>query len=171
MNFYLTQVMSGHGEFNAYLFRMKLTDSFNWSNCDRRRWDDDVWHTLFECPAFQLYWEDAMTALQEMGEQRFTPDSLVPIMLKSTGRWDQVAAFVSLTMRRKMEIAWELQRQPIAATTQHPIPDLAMPIPLCLPLATQQWKRKGTIQAGLTRRHPLVAKIPAKPRILNKGRV
>ncbi len=42
---------------------------------------------------------------------------------------------------------------------------------LCLLLATQQWKRKKVIPTGLTRRHPLAAKIPANPKILNKGRV
>ncbi len=36
MNFYLTQVMSGHGAFNAYLFRMKLAESPKCINCDRR---------------------------------------------------------------------------------------------------------------------------------------
>ncbi len=91
---------------------------------DRRGRDDDAWHTLFECPAFQLYWEEAMTALEKMGEPPLTPDSLVSIMLKSAEGWDQVAAFVALTMRRKMEIAWE---RPIVATTQHPMPDLSIP--------------------------------------------
>ncbi len=60
-----------------------------------------------------------MTALEKIGELPLTPDSLVPIMLKSAERWDQVAAFVALTMRRKMEIAQE--------HTQHPMPDLASP--------------------------------------------
>ncbi len=55
INFYLTQVMSGHGVFNAYLFHMKLAESPNCSNCDRRGRDDDIWHTLFKCLAFQLY--------------------------------------------------------------------------------------------------------------------
>ncbi len=105
MNFYLMQEMSGHGAFNAYLFRMKLVESPDCSNCDRRGRDDDAWHTLIECLAFQLYQEEAMTTLQEMGEQPLTTDSLVPTMLKSADRWDQVAAFVALTMRRKMEIA------------------------------------------------------------------
>ncbi len=41
---------------------------------------------------------------------------MVPIMLKSAEGWDQVAAFVALTMRRKMEIGWEWQGRPIAAT-------------------------------------------------------
>ncbi len=55
MNFYLMQVMSGHGAFNTYLFHMKLVESLECSNYDRRGRDDDAWHTLFECPAFRLY--------------------------------------------------------------------------------------------------------------------
>ncbi len=39
-------------------------------------------------------------------------------------------AFVALTKRRKMEIAWERQRRPIAAATKHPMPDLAIPLPM-----------------------------------------
>ncbi len=107
MNFYLTQAMSSQGAFNAYLFRMKLAESPECSNCDRRGRDDDAWHTPFECPAFQLYPEEAMTALEKMGEPPLIPDRLVPIMLKSTERWDQVAAFVTLTLRRNMETARE----------------------------------------------------------------
>ncbi len=68
-----------------------------------------------------------MTALEKMGKSPLTPDSLVPIMLKSAEVWDQVATFVALTLRCKMEIVRERQGRPIAATTQHPMPDLAMP--------------------------------------------
>ncbi len=50
-------------------------------------------------------------------------------MLKSADRWDQVAAFVALTMCRKMEIAWEQQKRPIATATQHSMPHLAIPHP------------------------------------------
>ncbi len=62
-----------------------------------------------------------MTTLEKMGEPPLTPDSLVLIMLKSAGGWDQVAAFVALTMRRKMEIARE----------RHPMLDLAIALRLC----------------------------------------
>ncbi len=48
------------------------------------------------CLSVRQYGEDVMTTLQEMGEQPLTPDSLVPIMLKSADRWDQVATFVAL---------------------------------------------------------------------------
>ncbi len=81
INFYLTQVMYDCGEFNAYLFRIKLAESPECTNCDRRGRDgDDAWHTLFECPTFQLYWEGMMTTMQEMAEQPVKLDSLVPIM-------------------------------------------------------------------------------------------
>ncbi len=101
---------------------------------------------------FNCCGKDEMTSLQEMGEQPLTPDSLVPIILKRVDGWDQVASFVTLTMHRKMEIAQEWQRRHIAATTQHPMPDFAIPPPLCLPSATQQQKKK-TIQACLPQRH------------------
>ncbi len=84
---------------------------------------------------------------------------LVPIMLKSVEGWDQVAAFVALTMCHKMEIA---QERPIAAATQHPMPDLAIP-PFLLS-ATQQRKQK-TIQTGPLWRHP-AANSPSSPEIL-----
>ncbi len=72
-----------------------------------------------------------MTALEKMGELPLTPDSLVPIMLKNAEGWDQVAVFVALTMHRKMEVAWEQQGRPIAATTQRPMPHLAIPPSFC----------------------------------------
>ncbi len=93
-----------------------------------------------------------MTTPQEMGKQPLTPDSLVPIMLKSADRLNQVAAFITFTMRHKVEVAQEWQRWPITAATQHPMPDLAAPPPRCLPLVTQQQKKK-TIQACLPQRH------------------
>ncbi len=82
-------------------------------------------------------------------------------MLKSAEGWDQVAAFVALTMRHKVEIAWERQGRPIAAATQYPIPDLAIP-PFLLS-ATHQRKQK-TIQASPLRRHP-AANSPYRPEI------
>ncbi len=141
--------MSSHEAFKAYLFPMKLAESLECTNCERKGRDDDAWHILLECPAFQLYQEDVRTTLQKMGEQFLTQDSLIPIILKSSDGWDQVAAFVTLAMRCKMEIPWEWQRQPIAAANQYPM--LGCAIPPRLPSATQQWKKM--IQAGLLQRH------------------
>ncbi len=59
-DFYLLNsgLMSGHGAFNAYLFHMGLADNPKCANCDRKERDDDAWHTLFECPAFQMFQEE-----------------------------------------------------------------------------------------------------------------
>ncbi len=94
--------------------------------------------------------------------------AIITLSLKSPG-WDRVAAFVPLTMCRKMEIAREWQGRPIAAATQHPMPDLAILPPPFLPSAIQQRKQK-TIQASLLRILP-AANPPPRPEILNKGRV
>ncbi len=128
MNFYLMQVMSSHGVFNAYLFHMKLVESLECANCDRReRDDDDAWQTLLECPAFQLYWKDAMNTLQKMRA------------VCADGR-DQVATFIKLIMQHKMEIAEEWQKRPIAAATHCPMPHLATHPSSGLLLATQRRK-------------------------------
>ncbi len=66
-----------------------------------------------------------------MGEEPLTPDFLVPIMLRSVEGWDQVTAFATMTMCRKMEYAWERQRQPIAAAIQHPMLKLAISLHVC----------------------------------------
>ncbi len=62
-----------------------------------------------------------------MGEQSLTSDIMFPIMLRNAKGWDQEAVFVTLTMRHKMELAWERQRRPTAAATKHLTPDLAIP--------------------------------------------
>ncbi len=61
-----------------------------------------------------------MTSLQEMGEESLTPDILFPMMLRSAEGWDQVAAFVDLTIHHKMELARERQRRllPSPSSTQ-----------------------------------------------------
>ncbi len=56
-----------------------------------------------------------------MGEESLTPHSLVPIMLRSSEGWDQLAAFVALTMSHKVKLAWERQRRSITVAIQHPV--------------------------------------------------
>ncbi len=40
-----------------------------------------------------------------MGEKSLTPDSWVVIVLRSIEGWEQVAAFVALTLHHKMDLA------------------------------------------------------------------
>ena len=47
MNFHLTQFLSGHGAFNAYLHRFKRRDSAECRYCDDM---ETVEHMVFDCP-------------------------------------------------------------------------------------------------------------------------
>ncbi len=62
-------------------------------------------------------------------------------MLRSTEGQDQVAAFVALTMHRKMELGQECPRRPKATTAQYLMPDLTIPSSSLL-LVTQQQNKK-----------------------------
>ncbi len=86
-------------------------------------------------------------------------------MLKIADGWNQLAAFVTLTMHRKIEIAQERQRWLIAATTQHPMLDLTIP-PTVFAISNSAMEEEED-DPGWSHS----AKIPPKPRILNKGRV
>ncbi len=94
MDFYLTYVPILH----------ETSGEPKCANCDKRGQYDDACHILFQYLTFQLYQEDVMTTIQETGEQPLTPNSLVPILLRSAEGWDQVASFVALTMHWKMEL-------------------------------------------------------------------
>ena len=77
---------------------------------------DTPWHTLFECEAWEQERHRAAEMIESSGGNaaevisRLAPDTLVPEMLKSRSAWNQVSAFVSTIMRKKMETEWERQR-------------------------------------------------------------
>ncbi len=47
MDFYLNHVTSHDKAFSAYLFHMRLVENPKCANWDRKRRDDNAWHTLF----------------------------------------------------------------------------------------------------------------------------
>ncbi len=106
------------------------------------------------------------TSLKQSSDITNSDDNFGTNYVEKCRQMEPGGHFCHLTMRPRMEMA---QGRPIGTATKYQMMYLAIP-PSCFPLATKQWKRKKMIQAGLTRRHPLAAKIPAKLRILNKGR-
>ncbi len=58
---------------------------------------------------------------------------------------DQVTAFVALTMRRKMQIAQEWLGRPVAAATQHPLPDLAILPRFCRQQPSNESRRRSRL--------------------------
>ena len=71
------QCLSAHGAFIRYLYGIKKRDS---DKCDEV---DDVKHTLFECPQ----WEVTRTAINIDVGTNMTPDNIISLMLTFGERW------------------------------------------------------------------------------------
>lgn len=94
VDFYLTQLLTGHGYFRHYLFRRGKVRSKNCKYCGHD--DDDVEHTFYDCPR----WTEKRLEL-ETKTGRLTPDNTVAAMLKDKDSWEAIATFVEATLRRK----------------------------------------------------------------------
>lgn len=94
VDFYLTQLLTGHGCFGSYLSRMGKIPS---PECQYGDSDmDDALHTFFKCRR----WEAERGELEAV-IGRVSPESLVAEMLSSPDSWNAVAAFCKRVLRQK----------------------------------------------------------------------
>lgn len=94
-NFYLSQLLTGHGCFRAYLYKKNLDTSPNCPACDV---EEDVDHVFFVCPRFG---RERAEAQESLGHP-LTPESLVPAMLRGQREWaaaSKLAKDVLLVLR------------------------------------------------------------------------
>lgn len=94
-DYFLTQALTNHGCFNAYLHKIKKAASPKCSMCDAEI--DDAKHTLFECDAYEN-WRQHLYA--EIGHT-LTPQDLIETMLKGKEIWDLIAAYIHRVMEHK----------------------------------------------------------------------
>lgn len=93
VNYYLTQFLTGHGLFGAYLHKMGKRPE---PKCHCGAANDDPLHMFFECDKWK---EERRVLQQHIG--RPSPDSIVSHMLESEEKWNSVATFVEKTLRKK----------------------------------------------------------------------
>ncbi|GBP31023.1 Putative 115 kDa protein in type-1 retrotransposable element R1DM [Eumeta japonica] len=77
VNYYLTQMLSGHGSFRAYLHRFKHDDSPECPSCPGVI--EDAEHAFIECPRFSQKREELKMVLY----QNIQPETIVDAMLTS----------------------------------------------------------------------------------------
>ena len=95
VGFYLTQALTGHGQFNKYLHRFHKRDTPRCDFCPGA--EDSPEHTLFQCPEFlQL----RMEAEQELGES-VNKGNMIAIMLQSERAWGVVASLITTILKHK----------------------------------------------------------------------
>lgn len=108
LNFYLTQMLSGHGCFKSYLYRYGHERDPFCPKCDGNV-EEDAEHVFFVCPRFH----DGRTNLNGLVGCSVEPTNLVRIMLSSLVNWEYVCNFVKLVLlelrreeaiRRRIEV-------------------------------------------------------------------
>ena len=100
-NYYLTQFLTGHGYFRAYLRKIGKVMQAECLYCGLG--DDDAHHTFFVCPQ----WQQARSSLTaEVGDVE--PETIVVKMLESKEKWDAVHTFVTAVLKTKeRDRGWE----------------------------------------------------------------
>jgi hypothetical protein len=93
MTFHMTQVLTGHGCFNAYLKRFGKSETDACAQCGAS--PDDAEHAVFRCDAWQRWRIEACVYL---GVENLTPENVINVMLESSAAWARVERLFSRIM-------------------------------------------------------------------------
>ncbi|EFA11934.1 Putative 115 kDa protein in type-1 retrotransposable element R1DM-like Protein [Tribolium castaneum] len=96
VNFYLTQFLSGHGDFRCYLKKMHRAENDRCVYCGEM---DTAEHVLFQCGK----WAGIRHRLEQLVNEKINPDNLVEIMLRSNKNWRKVQRCTEDILKFKME--------------------------------------------------------------------
>lgn len=105
VHYYLTQFLTGHGCFRAYLHRFKLEDSPNCPVCSDAM--EDAEHVFCECSRYQQEREDLESYLQI----RVTPESIMTAMLASEDGWCAVSNYAADILKKVRKDEEERRRR------------------------------------------------------------
>ena len=95
MSYWLTQFLTGHGCFKAYLHRFGRAENSECTNCAAPR--DTAEHTVFECPR----WETGRQKLQTELGLRVGPDNITQVMLMDPRKWETINSYIAHIIRGK----------------------------------------------------------------------
>lgn len=95
IDYHITQFLTGHGCFNAYLKRFKKRSDAVCMYCGHA--EDDVQHTFFDC---DRWWLQRRELEAEIGGS-ITPEMLGAVLIQSKSKWETVAKYVNEVLSRK----------------------------------------------------------------------
>lgn len=93
VTFHMSQILTGHGCFSAYLKRFKIQDSDCCAQCGHS--PDNAEHGFFRCDAWEN-WRRQTCA--EIGVDELSPENLVERMLLSPDSWTVISRLMSRIM-------------------------------------------------------------------------
>lgn len=114
LNFYLTQMLTGHGCFRAYLHRFGHDDNPYCPTCTETV--EDVEHVMFHCPR---YHEERHLLVNKLGED-LTPDNIAGQMMSREDAWEAVSDTVTSIMKEQRRQERQRNAAQQAANTNEP---------------------------------------------------
>jgi hypothetical protein len=103
MDFHLTQALTGHGCFGAYLHRIGKADTpACWYFAEA---NDDAEHTVFVCPK----WEDERKTFPKNASS--DPRELIAAMLENDSKWEEAAQSIRNILKGKEKLERQLERR------------------------------------------------------------
>ena len=118
LNFFLTQVLTGHGAFNSYLNRFKISTSDVCPHCPSAI--DTPEHTIFKC----AHYTPQRSRLEACTGQILTVDNFEDLILSSESNWCSVCSYIKLLLDDK-KLALDSLIQPDECLTA--VSGLALP--------------------------------------------
>lgn len=97
IDYFITQVLTGHGCFNSYLCKIKKLDSPQCSLCGAE--SDDAKHTLFECDAF----ENWRRQLEGEISSELNPENIIDKILEEESKWEMISSYIRRVMTTKCD--------------------------------------------------------------------
>lgn len=94
LNFYLTQMLSGHGAFGTYTRRIGKTETDECVYCNDQ---DTPEHTAFECPR----WQQSRENMQIQLGVELNTENLEEIMTASRENWKIISRYITEIMKTK----------------------------------------------------------------------
>lgn len=98
LDYSVTQVLSGHGCFGAYLYTRKKRDTAICQSCGAE-WDDAE-HAIFACEAHR----EQRAALQRNHESTLRPETIVSEMLLGQENWNRITDYLRYVVTAKEEL-------------------------------------------------------------------
>ena len=97
INHYMTQILSGHGCFQAYLKKFKIILDDRCVYCKIEI--DTAEHTLFHCSR----WAEDRASVYRNVRLSSTPDNMVSKMLENKIYWDAISNLMNIIMKTKLD--------------------------------------------------------------------
>ncbi|XP_076765066.1 uncharacterized protein LOC143432182 [Xylocopa sonorina] len=107
MNYYTTQLLTGHGCFNSYRYRINKISHQKCGHCEAEV--DDPEHTIFECTAWSTEREEMKRTVAPNTE--ITKNNLIKLTTANKKAWETFSIFAKSVMEEKMRKEREEERQ------------------------------------------------------------